>query len=420
MPGPADPRHPRKDPAWGEPRHPRWGAPKLVRRPGRRKWYVRWTPPGSRRNQVVSTGIEGGGPDDPPPAARAFLDEFIRRLADSVLGRDPRAATIADLLDARLAEAQGRVAAWDNMRLFHDQLKSRVGHIPAAGWSEARNEDYIRARPPSAARRELEELRAALRRHARAHPGWPRPGVPVPAVRLPRPPPPREHAIDRAQAARLLAAARPFHLRLFILVAMTTGARAGAILDLTWDRVDLDRGILDLRDPARAVTNKRRGVVPVDAALVCVLRQARAVARCAHVVEYAGRRVTSVRRAFRAAVARADLPAWLGPHVLKHSVISWLAEAGFPADLIGDLTETDPRTIRRIYRKVRPDALRPLAAALASGLPTGPAPTLWSSDHPRIKSEDRGDPRARTADARARQAKARPAKTRPAKARPRA
>ena len=391
MPGPSAPRS-RKNPAWGEPSHPRWGAPKLVRRPGRRKWYVRWTPPGSRRNQVVSTGIEGGGPDQPPPAARAFLDAFLRRLADSVLGLDPRAATIADLLDARLAEARGRVAAWDNMRLFHDQLKSRIGHLAAADWSEARNEDYIRARPPSAARRELEELRAALRRHARAHPGWPRPGVPVPAVRLPRPPPPREHAIDRAQAARLLAAARPFHLRLFILVAMTTGARAGAILDLTWDRVDLARGILDLRDPARGVTNKRRGVVPVDAALVCVLRQARAVARCDHVVEYAGRRVISVRRAFRAAVARAGLPAWLGPHVLKHSVISWLAEAGFPADLIGDLTETDPRTVRRIYRKVRPDALRPLAAALASGLPTGPAPLT------------------RPADARARQAKARPAK----------
>jgi integrase len=106
-----------------------------------------------------------------------------------------------------------------------------------------------------------------------------------------------------------------------------------------------------------------------------------------------------VRRAFRAAVARAGLPAWLGPHVLKHSVISWLAEAGFPADLIGDLTETDPRTVRRIYRKVRPDALRPLAAALASGLPTGPAPV------------------ARTAVALARQAKAPPAA---AKARPRA
>jgi hypothetical protein len=55
------------------------------------------------------------------------------------------------------------------------------------------------------------------------------------------------------------------------------------------------------------------------------------------------------------------------PHVMKHTVISWLAEK-HPVDMIADFTETSPATVRRVYRKVNPKALRPLADTLAGGL----------------------------------------------------
>ncbi len=98
------------------------------------------------------------------------------------------------------------------------------------------------------------------------------------------------------------------------------------------------------------------------------LSDARALARSDHVIEYAGRPLTDIKKSFRTAVGRAGLPAWLTPHVLKHSVISWLAEDGYTVDRISDMTDTDAVTVRRIYRKVKPEALEDMATSLAEGL----------------------------------------------------
>ena len=98
------------------------------------------------------------------------------------------------------------------------------------------------------------------------------------------------------------------------------------------------------------------------------LSDARALARSDHVIEYADRPLTDLKKSFRTAVGRAGLPAWLTPHVLKHSVISWLAEAGYTVDRISDMTDTDAVTVRRIYRKVNPEALEDMATSLAERL----------------------------------------------------
>ncbi len=43
---------------------------------------------------------------------------------------------------------------------------------------------------------------------------------------------------------RLLDAAITQHIRLFIVLALATAGRMAAILDLTWDRVDLQSGVI--------------------------------------------------------------------------------------------------------------------------------------------------------------------------------
>ena len=145
--------------------------------------------------------------------------------------------------------------------------------------------------------------------------------------------------------------------------------------------VDLERGILDFRKPGRRQVKKRRGVVPIGADVAVELRAARAIAKTEYVVEWGGGRVGDIKKGFALAVARAGLPAVVTPHVLKHSVISWLGERGWNEDKAGDMTSTDPKTVRRIYRKVNPTALRPMAdelsqvvfAPFAAATP-GPAP----------------------------------------------
>ena len=98
------------------------------------------------------------------------------------------------------------------------------------------------------------------------------------------------------------------------------------------------------------------------------MAQAKEVAQSAYVIEYAGRSIKDVKKGFRLAVERAGLPAWVTPHILKHSVISWLAEDGYSVDRISDMTDTDPKTVRRIYRKVNPASLEDMAESLAIDL----------------------------------------------------
>jgi hypothetical protein len=49
----------------------------------------------------------------------------------------------------------------------------------------------------------------------------------------------------------------------------------GAILDLTWDRIDLDRGLIHLTDPERRRTNKGRATVAMNAMARAALTEAR-------------------------------------------------------------------------------------------------------------------------------------------------
>ncbi len=335
------------------------GQPKLVNVPGRRKIYVQWTPPGSRRTKVTSTGIEGRA-DPAPESARQWLDDFI-----TAQDAPPPEPTIGELLDARLAEAEGRVTQHKKMGEFASQLKRRIGHLTPDAWTPQRNARYIRERgSPASARRELQELRSAFLLHSHTKPGWWPPRVTYPPER-----PPRERYITRKQARRLQDAANGVaHIQLFILLGRTTGRRKGAILDLTCDRADLERRVLDFRNPERMETKKRRGVVLVAPAVVAVLAQAKEIAQSAYVVEYAGRGVADVKKGFRLAVERAGLPEWVTPHILKHSVISWLAEDGYSVDRISDMTDTDPKTVRMIYRKVNPASLEDMAESLASDL----------------------------------------------------
>ena len=58
--------------------------------------------------------------------------------------------------------------------------------------------------------------------------------VGAPPIKLPPAPPGRTRHLTEDEIARLLAECRDDHLRLFVMLALNTGARRAAILDLTW------------------------------------------------------------------------------------------------------------------------------------------------------------------------------------------
>lgn len=187
----------------------------------------------------------------------------------------------------------------------------------------------------------------------------------APYIEQPAKPPARERHLTPEEAERLIAAAAPVpHVRLFILLALYTAGRSEALLQLTRDRVDLDRGQIRLAmwDGKR---RKGRATVPMNRRLRAALAEAREGAVTPWVVEYAGRRVTTIRRGFLAAVERAGLDASVTPHALRRTAAVWLAEAGVSMQEIAQfLGHEDSRTTERIYARYSPHGLRRAADAL--------------------------------------------------------
>lgn len=264
------------------------------------------------------------------------------------------------MLDARMADAESRgVVRLDNLRWQHTPLKRHLGHLRPDDLTPPALQRYRKARAgtPTALRRELEELRSTLKLHQ----------MPYKHITLPPNRPPRDKWLTRQQAQSLIDACGTPHLRLWCLIALITGRRKSAILDLTWDRAHLDLGTLDFDDPGRVLTRKRRGAIAIPRKLIAALRDAHDLAVTPYVIEYRGGRLKDIERGFELAARRAGLPDWATPHVLKHTAISWLAEK-WGVDKIADYTDTHPDTVRRIYRKVNGARLSEMGEDLADGL----------------------------------------------------
>jgi integrase len=186
----------------------------------------------------------------------------------------------------------------------------------------------------------------------------------APFITRPQQPAPRDKRLTKEQAKRFLAACEFPHIRLFVTLAIATGARSGALLDLKWERVDMDAGMIHLGDPARARTNKGRASVPLNRMARAALEEARAGALTAYVIEWGGQRVGSVKKGIRSAGERSGLP-WVTPHVFRHSAATWLAEAGRSmAEIAQFLGHSNSTLTERVYARFSPEYLRKSADAL--------------------------------------------------------
>jgi integrase len=176
---------------------------------------------------------------------------------------------------------------------------------------------------------------------------------------------PRDRAPTREEVERLIECAQPdSHLKLFIMIATYTGARKGAILELKWDQVDLDNGVIDFRskvaiDPMSKHYKKGRATVAIGATLRTVLRHFKERARdSGYVIEYGGRQVEDVKKGFAAIAEKAglygkDIPIRdrVTAHSLRHSVATWLEEDGIAEKEIQKMLGHAPgsKVTRKVY-----------------------------------------------------------------------
>lgn len=334
---------------------------RLSRRPGSPRWYIVWTDEG-RRSRRYSTGTADRG------AAELVLAAF--RLEQRQRGRTGDTPTIAGILaDYYDGHASGLASA-AQADIAVRRLSAYFGASDAPAASPGALAGFVEGRRKSGASdstisRELSVLRAAFRRAERLGSIDKAPMVPE----MPKAPP-RDRWLTRHEAARLLWAAhrakRPAYLPLFLRLALYTGARPGAVLDLTWERIDMDNRLIDFALPGRVQGRKRRAVVPIAGALYTALLRARRHGDKGAVFRWGDRQVASIKTAMRHACRLAGLQG-VTPGTLRHTAATWAAIEGIDLQTIGRLLGHSKPTTTMRYAKYHPDFLRDVTQAIARG-----------------------------------------------------
>lgn len=159
----------------------------------------------------------------------------------------------------------------------------------------------------------------------------------------------RERTMQMAELAAMWDAADLPHLRLFFLLLGTAG-RPAAVLELTREQCDLDRGLIDLNPSGRAQTKKRRPVVPMPDFLRPWIKQA----PVGPLVRFRGKAVGKVNGAWQEARDEAGPDALVVPHTIRHTIATELRARGVPelAGLLGrSMPISGPREGMRSMRR---------------------------------------------------------------------
>lgn len=185
----------------------------------------------------------------------------------------------------------------------------------------------------------------------------------APYIQLPMKPPAKDRWLTHAEARRLIEACAMPHIRLFVILGLQTAGRTEALLELTWDRVDFTRGQVQLF-LFTGQRRKGRAVVPMTATARAALSAAKAGAVSPWVIEYGGRPVKSVKKAFARACDGAGIEG-VTPHTLRHTAAVWMAERGASmSEIAAVLGHSDSRLTERVYARFSPDGLRKAVTAL--------------------------------------------------------
>jgi integrase len=167
----------------------------------------------------------------------------------------------------------------------------------------------------------------------------------VPKVRMEREPQGNVRWLSEEELARLMAACADPYLRAVVTVALETGLRAGELRGLTWDRVDLSRGVIRLE----VTKSGRRREVPMRQVVYNTLvamepKRGRVFPR-------------DWRRAFERAVAEAQLDDFTF-HSMRHHFASWFVMRGGSLQTLKEILGHSTLTMTLRYAHLAPEHLR--------------------------------------------------------------
>lgn len=320
-----------------------WLQPARYDKAGRLKENEAWV----IRDGKVKRGT-GCAKADRSGAERALAEYILTRSKTArTRDRDPASIRLSSVLAIYATDCALRQARPAEVLSRIERLGEFWGDRMLGDVNGALCRSYVAWRKGKpVARRELEDLRAAIIHHRRE--GLHREVI---DVVLPSKGRPRERWLTRSEAARLLWAAWRMrqrssvggesvrrtgqHVARFILVALYTGTRAGAVCnasftsDPTRGYIDLERGVFYRRASVQRETKKRQPPVRLPARLLTHLRRWQAQGQRS-VVEWHGDAVGRVSKSFRSACQAAGLGEDVTPHSLRHTAATWMMQNGAP------------------------------------------------------------------------------------------
>jgi integrase len=283
-------------------------------------------------------------------SAEKKLSEYIASKYKPAAVASP---VIADVLLIYAKERLPKTKAADKAAHNISNLTPFWGRKKAGDVNADNCEAYAKDRPASAARRDLEVLRAALfywhekkQQLARA-----------PQIVLPDKAEPRERWLTHEEAHRLRKAAMKHpHLYRFVILGLKTGSRSGVLFNLKWDQVDLRSGVLTRKAAGETeAANKRKPPVRLGKSVVRLLRRWKAKdGKIEHVIHYDGLPIQKLRRSWAAACLEAKLED-VSPHTLRHTRATWLMQEGVEAWEASGHLGMSLRTLENTYGKHHPD-----------------------------------------------------------------
>ena len=319
---------------------------------------------------------ETTGTDDPVKAQSA-LSRYIetRDRRDGPL--PPDKMKVADALEKYRVERSPYIAApaqigYNIKALLPILGEYIVGDITA---NICRTYGEKRGKTAGTIHRELSVLQAAINHCVRE--GYLTAGR---KITLPSKPQGGTRWLTRKEVADLVRTAyrnpRTKHLARFILIAVYTGTRSGAVLGLKFEkheqggRVDFENGLIYRATEGEIETNKRKPTIPIPPRLRAHLeRWQRMGAEWA--VEYRGPgkgnsrggQVKSIKKVWRAVLKDSSV-APARPHDLRHTCATWLLRAGVNEWDIAGFLGMSRDTLHKVYGHHHPDHMKGAVEAI--------------------------------------------------------
>lgn len=159
---------------------------------------------------------------------------------------------------------------------------------------------------------------------------------------------PRNRTLTPDEYRRLLENCS-IRTRIFVQLAYVTAMRKGEIMGLRWDQVDFQHKVIVLEAADTKTLEKRE--VPLDEALIEMLRQIPRTLANPFVFTFKGKRIGDIKTNFNTAYRRAGIKDFHF-HDLRHCAITNMRKAGVPDNVIMSISGHKTTAMFRRYDAV--------------------------------------------------------------------